>query len=275
MTLLYLVESLLIGGATGFLSGLLGVGGGFILIPLLTLLGVPIHAAIGTSAAFIVCTSLAGLVQHMRQHSVDFVLAALLTLPAALMARWGAELAKNFPASVLYLAFSCLLLTVAVAFFFLSGRKIVQPQADTALPLPLYVLHRRSVIAETAYSYDVHVGKSLLVGFVVGIFAGFFGVGGGFFLVPALTLVLRVPLQVTVGTSLALSILPTLISTVTHWYAGHVDVGLWLPLVAASVLSSQWGARSMTQVRPEFLQGLFLSLLLVAALFMSVRGLSA
>ncbi len=123
MTLLHIAESLVVGGATGFLSGLLGIGGGFILIPLLTLLGVPIHTAIGTSAAFIVCTSLAGLVQHVRQRSVDFILAAVLTFPAIAMARWGATFAKSVPARGLYLAFSCLLLTVAIAFFFFSRRQ--------------------------------------------------------------------------------------------------------------------------------------------------------
>lgn len=277
MTLFHIAQSLMVGGVTGFLSGLLGVGGGFILIPLLTLLDVPIHTAIGTSAAFIVCTSLAGLVQHIRQHSVDFILAAVLTFPATVMARWGAELAKNFPASVLYLAFSILLLMVAIAFYLLSRQQTLHPHVVTAPTFDLlpHVLHRQSVVAEISYSYDVHVVKSLLVGFGAGILAGFFGVSGGFFLVPTLTLLLHVPIKITVGTCLALNVLPALTSTLTHWQAGNVDFGLWLPLVAASVLSSQFGARYMTHMQPEVIRGVFLSLVLAAALLMSVRGLSA
>ena len=276
MTLLHIAESLVVGGVTGFLSGLLGIGGGFILIPLLTLLDVPIHTAIGTSAAFIVCTSLAGLIQHVRQRSVDFILAAVLTFPAIVMARWGALFAKSFPASGMYLAFSGLLFTVAIAFFFLSRRQALHPPVALSPTLDLlpYVLHRHSVVAETPYSYDVHVGKSLLIGFAAGILTGFFGASGGFFLVPTLTIVLHVPIKITVGTTLALSVLPALTSTLTHWQAGNVDFGLWLPLVTASVLTSQFGARYMTRLQPEVIRNVFLALVLVAALFMSVRGLA-
>lgn len=278
MTLLHIAESLVVGGVTGFLSGLLGIGGGFILIPLLTLLlDVPIHTAIGTSAAFIVCTSLAGLIQHVRQGSVDFVLAAVLTFAAIVMARWGAVFAKNVPASGLYLAFSCLLFFVAVAFFVVSHRQTLHPPVAVSSPFALlpHILHRHSVVADTVYQYDVHVGKSLFIGFAAGILTGFFGASGGFFLVPTLTTVLHVPIKITVGTTLALSVLPALTSSVTHWQAGHVDFELWLPLVAASVLSSQYGARSMTRLPSEVIRGLFLTLVLVAALFMSIRGLSA
>ena len=112
MTLLFIAEGLFVGGATGFISGLLGVGGGFILVPLLTLVGVPIHTAIGTSLAFIVCASMAGLVQHLRQGSIDLILALILGLPAAIMARISAQFSDLLSAAALHMAFGLLLVVV-------------------------------------------------------------------------------------------------------------------------------------------------------------------
>src|SRR5439155_15890375 len=81
---LLLAESLMVGGTTGFFAGLLGVGGGFIMIPLLTVMGVPIHTAVGTCLAFVAGSGLAGLFQHVRQKSIDPIVALTMTLPATL-----------------------------------------------------------------------------------------------------------------------------------------------------------------------------------------------
>src|ERR671931_249067 len=109
MTLLMIAESLMAGGTTGFFSGLLGVGGGFIMIPLLTVMGVPIHTAIGTCLAFVACASLAGIIQHVRQGSIDPIIALTMTLPATLMAKVAASFSSVLPLGVLHVLFSLLL----------------------------------------------------------------------------------------------------------------------------------------------------------------------
>src|SRR5437773_12308391 len=102
-------ESLVVGGATGFCAGLLGVGGGFIMIPLLTVMGVPIHTAVGTCLAFVACSSLAGLLQHARQGSIDPVVALTMTFPAALVASLAARFSSLLPTQMLHILFSLLL----------------------------------------------------------------------------------------------------------------------------------------------------------------------
>jgi uncharacterized membrane protein YfcA len=274
MTLLYIAEGLFVGGATGFISGLLGVGGGFILVPLLTLVGVPIHTAVGTSMAFIVCASMAGLVQHVRQGSIDPVVAMILALPAAVTAWVGAQFSALLPASTLHLAFGVLLFAVLTFFRLAPLQRLAKvptpPATHHALP---YVLHRQRVVADRPYTYNINVVLAALSGAGTGMIAGFFGVSGGFLLVPTLVLVFRIPLQVTVGSCLAINILPALVATVTHWQLGNVDGGLWLPLAAAGIVCSQVGARYMLKLPSEVLRNFFQGLVLAAALFMLGRGL--
>src|SRR5262245_28966226 len=106
----------MVGGATGFFSGLLGVGGGFIMIPLLTMMGVPIHIAIGTCLAFVACSSLAGILQHVRQRSIDPIVALTMTLPATLMAMVSAHFSSLVSRPVLHVLFSLLLVGVIMMY---------------------------------------------------------------------------------------------------------------------------------------------------------------
>jgi len=124
------------------------------------------------------------------------------------------------------------------------------------------------------YRYDFDMMKAILSGLATGILSGFFGIGGGVFLVPLTAVVLRVPLRVTVGTSLAVFILPAMFGAFTHWRQGHVDVGLGLPLVVAGIVGSQVGARCVVHMPPEMLKRLFLLLVLAGAAFMMVKGLT-
>ena len=120
MTALQIVECLLVGGLTGFLSGLLGIGGGFILVPLLLLIGLPMHTVVGTSLAAIACVGLAGVSQHARQGSIDFLMADTLALPAAVMASVSARFLDFLSPTSLYFLFSSLTLAVLLFFYLYS-----------------------------------------------------------------------------------------------------------------------------------------------------------
>jgi hypothetical protein len=272
--ILQIAESLIVGGLTGFLSGLLGVGGGFILVPLLTILGQPIHTAIGTSLAFVACSSLAGIVQHVRQGSMDLLVALTIALPAALMANSGAYFAGRLPPSTLSLLFACLLVGILVLYAVAPAAR--PPTPDPHVPptaFPWYVLRRQRVIADTIYTYHVNVLKAVASGLTTGLLTGFFGVGGGFVLVPVAVVILHIPVRVTIGTSLAVLVLPAWVGTVTHWRLGHVDVGVWIPLVIAGILTSQFGARYVVHLSPALIKRFFLGLLAIGALFMLAKGL--
>jgi uncharacterized protein len=274
MTLLF-TESLVVGGTTGFLAGLLGVGGGFIMIPLLTVMGVPIHTAVGTCLAFVACSGLAGILQHVRQRSIDPIIALTMTLPATLTAMVSAHFSSLVSRPALHILFGLLLVGVIVMYR-------LAPASPPLHMLPVtsptaarwYVLHRQRIIGDIRYHYDFDLMKAILSGLATGILSGFFGIGGGVFLVPLTAVVLRVPLRVTVGTSLAVFILPAIVGAVTHWRQGNVDVGLWLPLVVAGIVGSQVGARCVVHMPPEMLKRLFLLLVLAGAVFMMVKGLT-
>jgi uncharacterized protein len=276
MTLLSITESLVVGGATGFFSGLLGVGGGFIMIPLLTAMGVPIHTAVGTCLAFVACASLAGILQHVRQRSIDPVVALIMTLPATLTAMVSAHFSSLVSRPVLHVLFSLLLVSVMVMYRLApASRPLHALPATSPTASRWYVLHRQRIIGDRPYHYDLDMMKAILGGLATGILSGFFGIGGGVFLVPLTAVVLRVPLRVTVGTSMAVFLPPAMFGAFTHWRQGNVEVSLWLPLVVAGIVGSQVGARYVVHMPPEMLKRLFLLLVLAGAVFMLVKGLTA
>ena len=221
MTLLF-TESLVVGGATGFFAGLLGVGGGFIMIPLLTVMGVPIHTAVGTCLAFVACSGLAGLFQHVRQRSIDPIVALTMTLPATLTAMVSAHFSSLVSRPVLHVLFSLLLVGVIVLYRLAPAsrpRHMLPATSPTASRW--YILQRQRIIGDMPYHYDFDMMKAILSGLATGILSGFFGIGGGVFLVPLTAVVLRIPLRVTAGTSLAVFIMMHALGFTGHsaWHA--------------------------------------------------------
>ncbi len=274
MTLL-LAESLMVGGTTGFFSGLLGVGGGFIMIPLITVMGVPIHTAVGTCLAFVACSSLAGIIQHVRQGSIDPLVALTMALPAAVAATVAARFSSLLSPSMLHLLFSLLLVGIMVMYHFSPAlRPLKTLPAASAMASRWYVLPRQRIVGDMPYQYDCDIAKALLSGIVTGTLSGFFGIGGGVVLVPLMAVVLHIPLRVTAGTSLAVFIPPSMIGALAHWHLGNVDVSLWLPLVAAGIVGSQVGARCVVRMPLATLKRLFLLLVAAGALVMLVKGLT-
>lgn len=273
--LLQLVESLAAGGMTGFLSGLLGVGGGFIMIPLLILMGVPIHTAVGTCLAFVVCSSLATLLQHIRQGSIDPLVALIMTLPAALCANIAARFNSGVSPAILHMLFGLLLVAIMLMYHFAPT---VRASASLSPPGPRsaawYIVPRRRAVRGTQFDYTLHVPKAILGGMATGLLAGFFGIGGGVFIVPLAVVVLHIPLQITAGTTLAIFLLPAVVGSITHWRLGNVDVQLGLPLVFAGIIGGQIGARYVVRLPAPLLKNLFLLLVAAGALFMMGKGLT-
>jgi uncharacterized membrane protein YfcA len=275
VVLFTVAESLVVGGLTGFLAGLLGVGGGFIMIPLLTVMGVPIHTAVGTCLAFVACSSLVGLLQHVRQKSIDPIVALTMTLPATLTAMASAHLSSLVSRPVLHVLFSLLLVGVMAMYSLApASRSLHTLPATSPTASRWYILQRQRIIGNMPYHYEFDMIKAILSGLATGILSGFFGVGGGVFLVPLIAVVLRVPLRITAGTSLAVFMLPAIVGAFTHWRQGNVDVSLWLPLVVAGIAGSQVGARCVVHMPPEMLKRLFLLLVSAGAVFMMVKGLT-
>jgi uncharacterized membrane protein YfcA len=245
------------------------------MIPLLTVMGVPIHTAVGTCLAFVACSGLAGILQHVRQKSIDPVVVLTMTLPATLMAMVSAHFSSLVSRPVLHVLFSLLLTGVMVMYHLApTVRSLHTRPTPSATASRWYVLQRQRIIGDIPYHYDFDMIKAILSGMATGLLSGFFGIGGGVFLVPLTAVVLHVPLRVTAGTSLAVFIPPAIVGAFTHWREGNVDVGLWLPLVVAGIVGSQVGARWVLHMPPEMLKRLFLLLVSTGAVFMLVKGLT-
>ena len=220
-----------IGGLVGFLSGLFGVGGGFVLVPLIILMGVPVQLAIGSSLAFLVPTTLSGVVQHHRYGHCDTRLALVFVVCGAAGSQLGAFSTTSAGGSLLRILLSLLLVSMGIGLQFQKGSTTgpaTLGHASEAGSIPTQIRDRK------IQGSLGRVLRASVIGIVVGFLSGLLGVGGGFVLVPLQVIVLGVPMHIACGTSL-LAVLGLAVSgTVAHWTLGNVNfeiVALMLSLI--------------------------------------------
>jgi uncharacterized membrane protein YfcA len=262
-----------LGGAIGFLSGLFGVGGGFLMTPLLIFIGIPPAVAVASEANQIVAASVSGALAHMRRGNVDFKMGLVLTVGGFAGSGVGVvifTLLRQLGQVELLIALSYVVFLGAIGALMLveSSRAMLRHQAGTASRgklhqhtwlhgLPLKMRFRRSRLYISAL---VPIG----VGFFVGILAAIMGVGGGFIMVPAMIYLLGMPTAVVVGTSLFQIIFVT--ANVTFLQATTnqtVDIVLALLLLTGAVIGAQLGTKVGGRLRGEQLRGL-LALMVLA-----------
>ncbi|HEY8369221.1 MAG TPA: sulfite exporter TauE/SafE family protein [Thermodesulfobacteriota bacterium] len=257
-----------IGLVTGIASGLLGVGGGFILVPLLSALAVPLHAVIGASLVFVLATSVSGALRHLRQGTADWRLGLPLMAASAATAAFGSAVSVSLPDRVLGWLFAAVTALALVLF----NLPRPTPRERPAGRAGRFVVTRVQVAGEERYAYSYSLVGALLVGAGIGGVTGLLGIGGGFLLVPLLVVLLGIPLPIAIGTSL-LSILAAAIAGIaTHWTLLGVDPALVGPLVAAGVIGAQAGARLVVWLPRARLRVLYNALLVGATLYMAVRA---
>lgn len=269
-----------VGIATGLLSGTLGVGGGFILVPLLTLLDVPLHQAIGTSLAFIAIVALAGGLRHFRQSTADPLLAGSLVLAGALFAQVGARVGDATDEVLLSFVFAAILVAVAVWFYLGPDPEDAPPRAVPAgtakeRGLRLRYERERSVPGRAEpLRYVVDLRKSAGVGALVGFTSGLLGTGGGFLMVPMLVLVLAIPLTVAIGTDLFGVVVTAASGVVAHLALGNVVGDVLLAAVPGGMVAAVVGARLSTRLSQSTLRRAFLAVLVIGACKLLFDGIS-
>ncbi len=257
---------LLMGGGVGFLSGLFGVGGGFLMTPLLIFIGITPAVAVATEANQIVAASVSGVLAHMRRRNVDFKMGAVLTVGGFAGSSVGVVIFTvlrdigqvDLLVQVSYVIFLGIVGTLMLVE---SVRAIFRNRSGTATRgklhqhtwlhgLPFKMRFRRSRLYISAL-------LPLGIGFFVGILAAIMGVGGGFLMVPAMIYLLGMPTSVVVGTSLFQIIFVT--ANVTFLQAVNnqtVDVVLALLLLTGAVIGAQLGTKASGKLRGEELRGL-------------------
>ena len=253
-----------LGGLVGVLSGMFGVGGGFLMTPLLFFIGIPPAVAVATEANQIVASSFSGVLAHLRRKTVDFKMGTVLMLGGLLGAAIGVVL-FNYLKSVgqvdllVKLCYVVFLGIIGGLMFFESLRAIRRTSRNVAPPkksrqrgwvqkLPLKMRFRTSGLY-------ISIIPPLIVGVFVGILAAIMGVGGGFIMVPAMIYILGMPTKVVVGTSLYQIIFVTAFTTLLHATTNYtVDVALAVLLLVGGVIGAQIGTQIGTRLKAEQLR---------------------
>jgi len=261
------------GGGIGFLSGLFGVGGGFLMTPLLIFIGVPPAVAVGTEANQIVAASVSGVLAHWRRGNVDFKMGFVLLLGGFAGSTMGVMLfsfLRGLGQIDLVISFSYVVFLGIIGVLMLyESVRTMRRRRTAAAPrrklhqhiwihgLPLKMRFRRSKLYVSAL-------LPMGIGFLVGVLAAIMGVGGGFIMVPAMIYLLGMPTSVVVGTSLFQIIFVTANVTFLQAYANQtVDVVLALLLLTGAVIGAQFGARAGARLQGEELRVL-LALMVLA-----------
>ncbi|PCJ70322.1 MAG: permease [Rhodobiaceae bacterium] len=265
------------GAGVGFLSGMFGVGGGFLMTPLLIFTGIPPAVAVATQANQTVASSVSGVVAHWRRGAVDFKMGGMLLIGGVIGAVCGVYLFSyvrelgqvDLMISLSYVAFlgviGSLMLNESVRALIAvrqgrSGSPAHRSHHNWIHGLPFKMRFRRSKLYISAI-------PPIAIGLFVGILVAIMGVSGGFIIVPAMIYLLRMPTNVVVGTSLFQIIFVTGLVTVLHSVENQtVDVLLAFLLLLGGVVGAQFGARAGQKLRGEQLRALLGLLVLLVAL---------
>jgi uncharacterized membrane protein YfcA len=271
------------GAAVGFLSGLFGVGGGFLLTPLLIFSGIPPVVSVASVAPQIVASSASGALSYWRRRLIDMKLASVLALSGVLGSAIGVAVFNALRESgqldlIVALAYVTFLGLVGGLMLAESVRAIINTRRGRPAPLrrpgqhnwvhglPFKMRFKKSRLY-------VSVIPIAVLGVGIGFLGALLGIGGGFIIVPALIYLLRVPSNVVVGTSLIQIVVTMAVATVLHATSSHaVDLILAIILMVGGVIGAQFGARIGQAIRGDQLRAL-LGLLVIAVAVRFLFGL--
>lgn len=261
-----------IGGGIGFLSGIFGVGGGFLMTPLLILIGIPPAVAVATGSTQICAASYTGMLAHWRRRTVDFKMGLVLLAGGLLGSAVGVQLFSwlreigriELVVNLCYVFFlggiGALMLVESLSALRRARRSARRParrRHNWVHGLPLKMRFRASNLYISAI-------PPFGIGILVGALAAIMGVGGGFIMVPAMIYLLGVSTTVVVGTSLFQIMFVTAATTMMHAITNHtVDAILAVLLLVGGVVGTQIGVRVAPRLRAEQLR-ILLALLVIA-----------
>ncbi|MDF1670933.1 MAG: sulfite exporter TauE/SafE family protein [Roseovarius sp.] len=260
-----------LGGMVGVLSGMFGVGGGFLMTPLLFFIGIPPAVAVATEANQIVASSFSGVLAHLRRKTVDLRMGTVLLIGGLVGAAFGVVVFNHLKSAgqvdlLVKLCYVVFLGIIGGMMFLESLRAIRNTRRGTPPKrkkhgwvhgLPFKMRFRTSGLY-------ISVIPPLIVGVCVGVLAAIMGVGGGFIMVPAMIYILGMPTKVVVGTSLFQIIFVTGFTTMLHATTNYtVDVALAVLLLIGGVIGAQIGTRIGVKMKAEQLRILLAIMVLV------------
>jgi uncharacterized membrane protein YfcA len=271
------------GGAVGFLSGLFGVGGGFLLAPLLIFSGIPPVVSVATVASQIVASSASAALSYWRRRMVDPKLAVVLMLSGIVGTLIGVTVFNGLRSLgqldlIIGISYVTFLGTIGGLMLTESVRAIVNTRRGRPAPLrkpgqhgwvhrlPIKMRFKRSKLY-------ISIIPVVALGMGIGFLGALLGIGGGFILVPALIYLLRVPTNVVIGTALIQIVATMAVATILHALTNFsVDIVLAIVLMVGGVIGAQFGARVGQNIRGDHLRAL-LGLLVLAVAIRFLFGL--
>lgn len=265
---------LAMGAAVGFVSGMFGIGGGFLMTPLLIFIGISPAVAVASVSSHMAASSFSGALSYWRKRAIDPALSLVLLSGGVIgtaLGVWIFALLRSVGQLDLMIALSYVVLLTAVGtLMVMEGARAIlrarrngnviarRPRAQGwILGMPLKMRFKRSKIYLSVIPV---IGIGLLIGFLGAIM----GIGGSFLLIPIMIYILRVPTSTVIGTAMVLTLVTMVVATILHAVTNHlVDAVLALVLMVGGVIGAQFGARAGQRIRGEHLR-LLLGLLILS-----------
>jgi len=262
----HILPFVVIGITVGFMGGFLGVGGGIIMIPLLTYWAFPtmnvspeviVHLAFGTSLAIIIPTSLAGSLAHIKNDNVLWRIVILLAIPGIIGSFLGSTLAAYLKGPLLQALFGVVLVITSLQMFLEQKISAETSNFSPSLPFP-----------------------AIIIGFLVGVFSGFFGLGGGVIIIPLMVRFLKIPIHKAMGISIAFVFFASLVGTagyiINGWgksnlppfALGYVHTLGWIMAGIPSLFLANWGVQLAYKTKPFRLRWIFAALVMLVGIRM-------
>lgn len=272
-----------LGGLVGLLTGMVGVGGGFLTTPILIFYGIPPAVAVASATTQITGTSISGVLAHRRRRGVDYRMGAVIIVGGVIGSVAGGFLFRLLQRigqidTVVAMLYVILLGSIGVlmAKEALTALGLIKPTEKEAARA---ARRHNPVIAALPmrwrfYRSGLYISPlaPLGLGFVSGMLTVLLGVGGGFIMVPAMIYLLGMSAQVVVGTSLLQILFVTAVTTLVHATTTRsVDIVLAVLLLLGSVIGAQYGARLAQKMKPELLRLLLAFVVLVVAIRMGLQ----
>ncbi|GFE70667.1 sulfite exporter TauE/SafE family protein [Chroococcus sp. FPU101] len=236
---------------SGLLAGLLGIGGGTVLVPILITMGYSYAQSVATSSLAIVMTSLSGSFQNWRMGYLKWDKVILLGLPGILTAFLGAYLVGQTPKYILEAAFGCLLL---LTIYLSNLRQKLEQQGETTRKTANPFLSR------------------LFTGGAAGLLSGLFGVGGGVIMVPLQMMFLGEKIKLAIQTSLGVIMITSISSCLSHFLAGNVLFSEGIILGLGGLIGAQISTRFLPKLPDQIVKICFYSLLLILSIYFFIRA---
>ncbi len=261
--------SLMIGIGIGILGGMLGLAGGFLMVPYLTLLALfPMQQAVGTSLFAGIFTAISATVNYSRQGRVDFKLGLILSSIAAPSAMFGAYLTSYLSSQILRIIFGFIV-------GFLSLNMIIRanshPQKNLKLTRRFKLWNRNFIDSQgEKFNYSIDIPLALVCGFIIGVTSGLLGLGGGVIGIPLLTMIVGIPIHISIATSAFMVIIISGLGSLEHMLLKNIIFPVVFYLGAGVMTGAIIGTKITRRVPAKNMKIIFGFVLLLIAIRMII-----